>query len=81
MTPNLFQLDDNGYVAPESYRMERDDLARAVGVEPGFGQRLRHRRARFRRFVFSEVEEALLAVIRARSRHKTLPASDDRKPA
>ena len=68
-----------GYVA-QSYRMERDDFARAMGVEPGFGQHLTSIAERIHQSV-SEVEEALLAVIRARGGHKTLPASNDRKPA
>ena len=55
-----------GYVA-QSYRVERDDLARAVGVEPGFGQRLTIAEIAERTHQsVNEVEEALLAVIRAR---------------
>jgi hypothetical protein len=55
-----------GYVA-QSYRVERDDLARAVGVEPGFGQRLTIAGIAERTHQsVNEVEAALLAVIRAR---------------
>lgn len=55
-----------GYVA-QSYRVERDDLARAVGVEPGFGRRLTIAgiAERTHRSV-NEVKTALLAVIRAK---------------
>jgi hypothetical protein len=54
-----------GYVA-RSYRVERDDLARAAGVEPGFGRRLTIAEIAERTHQsVSEVEEALLAVIRA----------------
>ena len=55
-----------GYVA-QSYRVERDDLARAVGVEPGSGQRLTIAGIAERTDQsVNEVEAALLAVIRAR---------------
>lgn len=55
-----------GYVA-QSYRVERDDLALAVGVEPGFGQRLTIAEIAERtdRSV-GEIKAALLAEIRAR---------------
>jgi hypothetical protein len=55
-----------GYVA-QSYRVERDDLARAVGVEPGFDQRLTIAEIAERTHQsVNEVEEALLAAIQAR---------------
>jgi hypothetical protein len=55
-----------GYVA-QSYRVERDDLARSVGVEPGFGQRLTIAEIAERTHQsVSQVEAALLAVIQAR---------------
>ena len=55
-----------GYVA-QSYGVERDDLARAVGVEPGFGQRLTIAEIAERTHQsVNEVEEALLAVIRVK---------------
>lgn len=54
-----------GYVA-QSYGVERNDLALAVGVEPGFGQRLTIAEIAERtgRSV-GEIEAALLAAIRA----------------
>jgi hypothetical protein len=54
-----------GYVA-QSYGVGRDDLARAMGVEPGFGQRLNIAGIAERTHQsVNEVEEALLAAIRA----------------
>jgi hypothetical protein len=54
-----------GYVA-QSYRVERDDLARAVGLEPGSGQRLTIAQiAEHRKRSVDEIEAALLSAIRA----------------
>ena len=54
-----------GYVA-QSYHIERDDLARAVGLEPGSGRRLTIAEiARRTGQSVDEVETALLSAIQA----------------
>ena len=54
-----------GYVA-QSYHIERDDLARAVGLEPGSGRRLTLAEiARRTGQSVDEVETALLSAIQA----------------
>jgi hypothetical protein len=54
-----------GYVA-QSYHVERDDLARAVGLEPGSGRRLTLAEiARRTGRSVGEIETALLSAIQA----------------
>jgi hypothetical protein len=54
-----------GYVA-QSYDVERDDLARAVGLEPGSGRRLTIAEiARRTGRSVGEIETALLSAIQA----------------